>query len=76
MQASPVSSWVLGWQFAGGERILVPRDVFGDDGTYNVFLSDTSNTSTSSSGSSGAGNARAAGGSSGQAVAVLSECWC
>jgi hypothetical protein len=34
-----VSSWVLGWRFAAGEAITSDRDVFGDPGTFDVFLS-------------------------------------
>jgi hypothetical protein len=33
------SSWVLGWQFSAGERIQLQRDVFGDPGIFDVFLS-------------------------------------
>lgn len=34
----PNSSWVLGWQFTAGEHIQQQRDVFGDDGIYDVVL--------------------------------------
>jgi len=34
-----VSSWVLGWQFGAGETIQLQRDVFGDPGVFDVFLS-------------------------------------
>jgi hypothetical protein len=33
-----VSPWVLGWQFAAGERILQDKDVFGDVGGKGVTL--------------------------------------
>jgi hypothetical protein len=33
-----VSPWVLGWQFAAGERILQDKDVFGDLGRSEVQL--------------------------------------
>jgi hypothetical protein len=32
------ASWVLGWQFTAGEHLQQQRDVFGDDGITNVFL--------------------------------------
>lgn len=33
-----ISTWVLGWKFNAGERIAVDKDVFGDKGTFDVFL--------------------------------------
>lgn len=33
------SRWVLGWQFAAGEYLQMSRDVFGDEGIQNVFMS-------------------------------------
>jgi hypothetical protein len=40
LQASAASgsSWVLGWQFAAGEHLQQQRDVFGDEGISDVFL--------------------------------------
>jgi hypothetical protein len=32
------ASWVLGWQFTAGEHLQQQRDVFGDDGITDVFL--------------------------------------
>jgi hypothetical protein len=33
------SRWVLGWQFAAGEYLQMSRDVFGDEGIQNVYMS-------------------------------------
>jgi hypothetical protein len=43
-QATPLpegqnSRWVLGWQFTAGEYLQLSRDVFGDEGIQEVYLS-------------------------------------
>jgi hypothetical protein len=38
------SRWVLGWQFMAGEYLQLSRDVFGDEGIQEVYLSPSAQT--------------------------------
>lgn len=38
-QGPASSRWVLGWQFAAGEYVQLNRDVFGDTGIQQVYMS-------------------------------------
>ena len=65
-----INSWVLGWHFSAGERIQLDRDVFGDDGIFDVYLSDAAKGGPASP--SITNSSRASG--SPQGVAVFSKC--
>lgn len=72
---SPASRWVLGWQFAAGEYLQMSRDVFGDEGIQQVFMSPSLQ-----GGPDGSSDSQASGrglpAQTPQRVAVFSKCSC
>jgi hypothetical protein len=71
------SRWVIGWQFAAGEYLQVSRDVFGDEGIQQVFMSPSAQGPAESAEEvPGLPPSRGTLGQTPQRVAVFSECHC